>query len=296
MEVIETNKEMRDKIIDVWDSIYFLYKNDFDTYFKRVEELFEIVKDCEDFEYIMGCLVSNAYVVDSFNKDEEDYECDENLFDINSLEDYISNCDYVEFDRLCDRCSAFNELTLGYKRKYYYETLKYKDELMDIFPCYLIDLLYYLNLYDKKELLYSYEEAYLELFDTQEDAANYSVAMYDLKLKTLSKQNKNSSLYIISDILTDCYRYLVYLKKVNKLDGIKAKILNDIELDIKEYENKMLNEDGNLCNLLELYLEYETLEKSERFKVDNYFDCDVNNNELKTYKKVFQTKDFYLTK
>lgn len=113
--------------------------------------------------YVAGILYECAYLccLDTLKyhpDDEQELENMEFFQEVSDIEDFISSMDKEMFDDFCDDVIYFHSLDFYTKKRMLEHALDEHKCLKEAFPCYLMDVLAYLNKYDASILIEQYYE------------------------------------------------------------------------------------------------------------------------------------------
>ena len=284
MKIKNYNNDIRHYILSKYDEVNMLIETDIDNFYSKLEQLFLSMKDNP---YIMGVLYSTSFLVEKINLDEED-----NILDFleskDSLEIFMEECEVEDFDILCSDCSHFFSLDKETKKNYFYMLKPYFKKIIKVFPSFIIDIIHYLNSYDKQEIVDIY---YSKYESGKENESKIDAVKHTCEhLNALKNKNFNNYSYLILDMIEDYYLYLSYLKS----KGVILEEQSLTNLDLIENEPDffiMILERNNelLFDLVLKYLNYELLNIREQEQIRKYYS---DNEKIinKVYKKSYELK------
>lgn len=261
--------------------------------FKTIE-LYNYLKDNNLFDYAAGILFITSYFVSNlvckdFPDDDAEKEKLEILKSFNSLEEFKLILDEDYFAELCADVSYFNSLDLFSKKQVIMYSLEDKAFLKQIFPCYILDILYYLNPVDSKELLDRYHENY-DYSKSKNIALEDTICQGVDDLIELEYQDFDSYKYVILDMIEIYYKYNIYLISNNtKVDEFSELIIEMIESNLNELIKSTINNAVVLEPIVRSYLEYNILSIDEKDKIEDFYK--VNSNKVRLAKVLKKSND-----
>ena len=258
-------------------------KENNEFYGEMVLQLYDLLKNNDGFYYILGIIFTTSYMVSNFvyelfpdgTKEKLEY-----LESFNSLDELNLMIDEKIFMYLFEDIEYFNSLDLFSKKEIINDSLSKKEILNKMFPCYLLDVLYYLNPVNSKELL----ELYYENYNYSKDK---NVALEDTvcqgvdDLIELESQDFYNYKIVILDIIEEYYKYNMYLKfnNLNK-DEYSDEIMEMIESDLDNLIICTIDNYIILEPIVRSYVEYNTLSDEQKIEVEKFYNISSNKSKL----------------
>lgn len=295
MKVVNYNEFSR----KYFSELKFLLRKNTDVknqeYLNLFYELYDGIKnDSGIYDYLLGLIFETAYLVNNFSlklcpEDNELLRCSLYLKSFSNIQELKEKLTISTFDNFLEDVTYFYDSDLYYKRNVIECSIKDKDYLMSIFPCFLIDAFSYLNRYDVSMIIYEYQQR-LSLND--EGAFNNTVKSNVEDLINLEQKDFSSYKYILLEMLESYYKYKKYLFSNNILmDEYDVDILSMVEDDLLGTIYFSVNNIKLLYKIVSGYLECNLLSKEELSKINDY---NINNNKknfVKVMKKSYKLKN-----
>lgn len=286
----------------VGNLIYFLddnYKEEKEKSINELCMLFDKLKDNSELsKYISGVLYETSYITQNaiLKRNPDDKNTIKKLNKLKSyrfIEDFIYEMDNDMFIFICGEVLYFNELDLSFKKTFLMDSINEedKDKILELFPSYLLDILYYFNRYDASLILDEYEE---RLYNNEENAKENTIYFCVEALIELEKQDFNAYKYIMLDMLEVYYKYEKYLIKndyINK-DLINTKIISMIEEDLLSTVYYSVNNKVILNSIVNGYLSYSLLSEPLKNNINKFYAKeDMKKSLIKVIKKSNKLKE-----
>ncbi len=295
MTIENYNDYIRRDVVSKYNRINVLSDgpNPEEKYMPSIKKYYNEIKKESVFKYKMGVLFVGFYMVKRFNigefsADEEESIIDDVIFNVKNIDELIKLCDddIWNFSDLLTVNSIFYSLDYTDKRNYINAISDDRKKVLNIFPGFLMDIIYYLNTYDKNEILQTYLE-FKQTYNDEENVRKDTVSFIAKVLMKLKDKDYYNYKFLILEMIEDLYKYIVFL--------IDSKTLND---DNYEYLIKLIDEDldffikiaSNRIDLLSLilrgFLNYILLSDDTMGKINKYFDnSSVNKKYIKILKE-----------
>lgn len=277
MKVVNYNDEVRKYLSKLKNEVM---KKDRDyKYVKSFLNLYKKIKNTSGvYDYILGLIFESAYLVTNFTltmcpEDEDLLKSIYYLKSFSSIEELKESLTINGSINFLQDVDCFYDSDSHYKRNVVEISLKDKDFLMTFFPCFLIDVVSYLNRYDASAVLEEYHER-LKIDD--EDAFRNTVSITVEDLKNLEEKDFDAYKYVVLEMIEAYYMYKKYLLSSNSLDKIDINIISMVEEDLVSLVYFSVNNVAVLERLVSGYLEYKLLSKEKLEEIKNYY-SDVNN-------------------
>lgn len=295
MRVFNLNEVIRKYISNL--CINKLKEDSFENEEKLENFYNDIISNPETFKYIVGLILEIVYLdcCDSlkYESDNKELLLDKEFIEsIDSVELFIEYMDFDMFEDYCFTVANFNDKDFQIKAIVIEEGLENKKTLMNIFPGYAFDLLYYIGNFDSTIILEEYKACIKE--DGELDAMVNTIFGYVNKLEILRKYDFETYKYVILDIIEGYYKYYKYLDALNNSNGefnYEHDIVTDIENDLVNVINRTFNDLILIDKIVEGYLKSLLLSKEELEKINNYYkDADNKKELVKVIKKSNELK------
>lgn len=277
MKVVNYNDEVRKYLIKLKNEVM---KKDKD--YKYVELFYNLFKKIKNgsgvYDYILGLIFESAYLVTNFTltmypEDEDLLKSIYYLKSFSSIEELKGHLTINGFINFLQDVDYFYDSEPHYKRNVVEVSLKDKDFLIKLFPCFLIDVVSYLNKYDASAVLEEYHER-LKIND--KDAFRNTVSITVEDLINLEEKDFDAYKYVVLEMIETYYMYKKYLLSSSSLDKIDLNIVSMIEEDLVSLVYFSVNNIAVLEKLVSGYLEYKLLSKEKLEEIKNYYN-DINN-------------------
>ena len=281
MTIENYNDKLRRSIVSDYDEMSILYddENAEDEFISRLEKYYEDMKTKKDFKYKMGVLYSTFHIVKrydigEFSKDEEENNTDDAIYNVKNLDELIKLCD-EDICNLYDLLvanSIFYDIDNVDRREYIKMIYHKRDEVLKVFPGFLIDIIYYGNTYDKNEILETYLDI-RQMCNDEEEARKNTVSFVSEVLIQLKDEDYYNYKFLILEMIEDFYRYISYLIENNKIENEDyKKLLNLIDEDLDFFINIASNRIDLLNMVLSGFLNYLLLSEKTMDSINKYYD------------------------
>lgn len=245
--------------------------------------LFERIKKNDDFsKFLAGIIYECAYIsyigqLKLYPNDSELKENLEFLQELNDIEEFIFALDKEIFDDLCEEVAYVHALEYYSKRNFISYVLEHKEFLRKAFPCYVIDLLFYLNRYDASVIIDSYYE---RLYNDDKNPFFNTVKSSVEELFTLEEQDFFAYKYIVLDMIEGFYKYNKFLESLGIADGNVEEIISEISKDLNFFIYYLSRDRKVLRTIIEGYIKYNIASKEDLENIDGYFEENENKKEI----------------
>lgn len=279
MKVINYTNILRQRVVT-------LFKPWFDVEDKAdVESVFDDFKENNtnynnyiESMFICGYLYSN--LVNYFDKNEEKSEDMEFFESFNSIEEFSQSLDYYTFKDLYADTAEFLEESYYSKRDYITKLEDNTDFLKKICPMFILDLFYYLNVFNTDEIKDTYYKN-LSFLKEKDTAIEDTICIIGDTLNDLSYNDVYNYKYIVCELIENFYKYSKYLLDTGvKLEEEVVYIVEIAESNLDELIIMSYGNDVILAELIRGFLEYELLTKEQKNNIDKYFANESNKKSL----------------
>lgn len=286
MRVLEINENIRKLIAEEQENIE--YPEDFLESIYSVQELIEIYdlikQNSALSKYIAGVLLSTSYVTnyniyDNFLDNETKYILGY-YESFSSISEFIEKMNYKDFNILCSDTLYFEDLKGAFKRTFIEKSLVKKDYLFSIFPCFLLDVMGYLNVYGTEEIMMDYYNKlpyYKDKDATISDTTKFGTRF----LMELEENNFSNYCMVLLELLQIYYKYNTYLKDNNKeSDNLVNTLLVEIESSLESLVYYSVNNNYILESIVKNYIDYNLVSDDEKQKIEKYYEEPVKKKKL----------------
>ncbi len=281
MKIINYNDKVRKNLSRL---INEAMKKDKDyKYVKLFYSLFKKIKNNSGvYDYILGLIFESVYLVTNFTL--MMYPDDEDLLNsiyylksFSSIEELKESLTIYDFINYLQDVDYFYTSDSYYKKSVVESSLKDKDFLMNFFPCFLVDVLSYLNRYDASEVLEEYHE---RLKTNDENAFENAVIMTMEDLINLEKKDFDAYKFVVLEMIETYYMYKKSLLSLEESDEMDIILISLIEEDLISLVYFSVNNIAVLESLISGYLKYNLLSEKELKDIKKYYDNENNKNKL----------------
>lgn len=241
-----------------------------------------IKKGSPFYDYLLGLVFETAYLVASLslNYYPDDEELQNSMIYLNSflsIDELRNRLTLNSFINFLEDVNFFCDTDLYYKRNACENALIDKEYLMDLFPCFLNDVLFYLNSYDASVIL----DTYYEMIQSgDKDPFNNTVMMNTEDLINLEENDFYSYKYIVLEMIDYYYKYKKYLLSNNLLeDDFDIDIISMIEEDLLSTIGFSTSNMTLLNKIISGYLEYQLLPKEKLEEIEEFYSHENNKKE-----------------
>lgn len=244
-------------------------------YTKTIVNIFDNIKnkDINNYKFLLSLMYHDyimllEYYSDEFSKEEieqiEDLEFEEDIKLINSIEDLDS---YLEgnpsfYFVLMHYLIQFYDLNYYDTRSLYYKNNKNDKYLSKIFPCHIIDKLYFTKTITSNELVDEFERG-------------ESVAMQNIVdiLHSLKRFDKNNYEMLINEMLENFYKNVSYKRSKSMCEDVNFNLMTLIEKgDMKSLKKTIIDEYYSIrCIIQELYNNSKIYDSEYKKDAEEYY-------------------------
>lgn len=264
-----------------------------------------IKKGSPIYDYLLGLFFETTYLVTSFSW--SFYQNDEELKNSMTYLKSFSSIDELRerltisvfFNFLLDMETFYNS-DLHYKKIVVENALKDKSYLTNLFPCFLNDVIFYLNGYDASVILDVYYE---KVKSKDEDPINNTILENMDDLIILEEKDFNSYKYVFLEIIEIFYKYKKYLlckgflyddpNKDDEInDGYDIDIISMLENDLLGSIYFSVKNESFLKRIILGYIEYNLLPSEKVKEIDSFYENEDNRKDYaKIIKKSYKLKN-----
>ncbi len=244
-------------------------------YTKKIVNIFDKIKEenYNNYKFLITLMYHDyimllEYYSDEFTEEEieqiEDIEFDDDIKLINSFEDLDS---YLEGNPdfylvLMNYIIQFYDLNYYDIRDLYYKNDKNDKYLSKIFPCHIIDKLYFTKIITTNELI--------EEFKHSEPVAKSEIIK---KLQTLQEYDINNYEMLVSEMLENFYKNVSYKRSIGMCEEVNYNLLTLLETgNIDILKGDITCELNSLkCLIQELYNDKKVYDEEFKEKANKYY-------------------------
>lgn len=244
-------------------------------YTKTIISIFDRIKteDKNNYKFLITLMYHDyimllEYYSDEFTEEEieqiEDLEFNDDIKLINSFED-LDN--YLEGNPnfylvLINYIIQFYDLNYYDTRNLYYKNDKNDKYLSKIFPCHIIDKLYFTRMITSNELI--------EEFKNSEAVAKTEIIR---KLQALQEYDINNYEVLVSEMLENFYKNASYKRSIGMCEEVNFNLLTLLETgNINLLKENITGELNSLkCLIQELYNDKKIYDEEFKEKANNYY-------------------------
>ena len=290
MKILNYNDYFRKNLND----IYLELKQE--NSFKRLNELlYKLQKKSSFNDYIIGLLYESSFVVSSLSLKylPDDKQLQNNikfLKKFSNIKELKENLTLGTLLSFLEDTSFFYNSDFNFKKKSLENSLKDKKYIINIFPSFLNDLLFYFNKYNISEIMDEYVK-YVSMED--KNAFNKTVNISVNNLIDLESKDFSDFKCMILEIMESYYIYKKYLLSNNFLfDDSDIKLISMIENDLLSTVFSSVNNKEILSKIVSGYIEFKLLSKDKLIKVKEYYnDKNARKDIQKIIKKSYKLRN-----
>lgn len=306
MKVVNYNDDFRKKVYELALKLNKKENYNDEKFVNLFSEFYNNIKKGSPFyDYLLGLVFETAYLVTSFSC--TIYQHDDELKNSMSYLKSFSNIDELR-DRLTINVflnflidvETFYNSDLHYKKIVVENALKDKGYLINLFPCFLNDVMFYLNKYDASVILDTYYE---KVQSKDEDPINNTILENLDDLIVLEEKDFDSYKYVVLEIIEIFYKYKKYLlskgflydnsdKEDETDDGYDIDIISMLENDLLASVYFSIKNESFLKRIISGYIEYKLLPCEKVREIDSFYeDKDNRKDYAKIIKKSYKLKN-----
>ncbi len=260
------------------------------------DELLDFLKQkSAEAKYVAGVLYETSYIINFNLCDEEESQEEINLSyldEIYNIDEFIDTLDIDKLELMCNDVFGFNNINRFEVASFFKDALILKNKFMNVFPGYILDLIFYLKNISAQDFV---EQYYLikEVLENKKDKALVASINYILEgLEEMFNVSHKDFSNIILEMALDSYKYNKFemLKKgANKEEILFYQPL--LKNDLDSFVAKFYDDADLMFPVAKGFLKYNIASEDQRKFIDSHVDSFELNTLAKIKGKICKDKD-----